>query len=302
MTDIYFDQTLNLDSIRRFLTRRESVFLFLALTLTFTILLVVFGQPTSMTEFTSQQTSLSPLGQVAIGLTSGFATLCFSRILLFLVNRGHELQAAPCGIWLIAEMLVCVSVTSLVIWAVGGGGTVQLSPLVGDIVLGFVSILLIPYVITYLIYRLYESKQEIIRLRQTLLSQDLSQQAGGEANINFHDKGKRLAFSTKRANVLYIEAADNYVNIHYLNDGKEDTFILHNSLKEMEKHFSGTSLVRCHRGYIVNADNVKLMRKESTGLMLELNQSVKVIPVSKSYAETVTQYFAYNTAMPLPEK
>ena len=255
-----------------------------------------------MTEFTSQQTSLSPLGQVAIGLTAGFATLCFSRILLFFVNRRHELQAAPCGIWLIAELIVCVSVTTLVIWAVGGAGTVQLSPLVADIVLGFVSILLLPYVITYLIYRLHESKQEIERLSQALLSQDLSQQTGSEANINFHDKGKRLAFSTKRSNVLYIEAADNYVNIHYLNDGKEDTFILHNSLKEMEKHFDGTSLVRCHRGYIVNADNVKLMRKESTGLMLELNQSTKVIPVSKSYAETVTQYFAYNTAMPLPEK
>lgn len=302
MTEIYFDQTLNLDSIKRFLTRRESVFLFLALTLTFTILLVVFGQPTSMTEFTSQQTSLSPLGQVAIGLTAGFVTLSFSRILLFLVNRGHELQAAPCGIWLIAELLMCVSVTTLVLWAVGGAGSIQLSSLVADVVLGFVGILLIPYVITYLIYRIHECKQEITRLQQILATQDLSQQSGSELPVNFHDKGKRLAFSTKRSNVLYIEAADNYVNIHYLNDGKEDTFILHNSLKEMEKQFAGTSIVRCHRGYIVNADNVKLMRKESAGLMLELNQSVKVIPVSKSYAEPVTQYFAYKTAMPLPEK
>ena len=301
MDNIYTDQTLNIDSIRRFLTRHESVFLFLALTLAFTVLLVVFGQPTSMTAFTSQQTSLSPLGQVAIGLTSGFATLCFSRIALFLINRSHELQAAACGIWLIAELLICVSVMALVLWAVGGAGPVDLSPLVAYIVLGFISILLIPYVITYLIFRLHENKMEILHLRQELMKQDPAQQAGAEAKVNFYDKGKRLAFSTKRGNVLFIEAADNYVNIHYLNDGKEDTFILHNSLKEMEKRFSGGSLIRCHRGYIVNAENVKLMRKESAGLMLEINQSTKVIPVSKSYAESITQYFASNTVTPMPE-
>lgn len=301
MNKEYIDQTLNIDSIRRFLTRHESVFLFLALTLAFTVLLVVFGQPTSMTAFTSQHTSLSPLGQVAIGLTTGFASLCFSRIILFLVNRGHELQAAACGIWLIAELILCVSVMTLVLWAVGGAGPVELSSLVADLVLGFVGIILIPYVITYLIFRLHEDRQEILRLRQELMRQDPAQQAGAETKVNFYDKGKRLAFSTKRGNVLYIEAADNYVNIHYLNDGKEDTFILHNSLKEMEKHFTDTCLMRCHRGYIVNAENVKLMRKESTGLMLEINQSTKVIPVSKSYAESITQYFASNTLTPIPE-
>ncbi len=301
MNKEYIDQTLNIDSLRRFLTRHESVFLFLALTLAFTVLLVVFGQPTSMTAFTSQQTSLSPLGQVAIGLTTGFASLCFSRIMLFLINRGHELPTAACAIWLIAELILCVSVMTLVLWAVGGAGPVELSSLVADLVLGFASILLIPYIITYLIFRLHEDKQEILRLRQELMRQDPAQQAGAEAKINFYDKGKRLAFSTKRGNILFIEAADNYVNIHYLNDGKEDTFILHNSLKEMEKYFSNTCLIRCHRGYIVNAENVKLMRKESTGLMLEINLSTKVIPVSKSYAEPITQYFALNTSTPLPE-
>lgn len=301
MNKEYIDQTLNIDSIRRFLTRHESVFLFLALTLAFTVLLVVFGQPTSMTAFTSQQTSLSPLGQVAIGLTTGFASLCFSRIMLFLINRGHELPTAACAIWLIAELILCVSVMTLVLWAVGGAGPVELSSLVADLVLGFASILLIPYIITYLIFRLHEDKQEILRLRQELMRQDPAQQAGAEAKINFYDKGKRLAFSTKRGNILFIEAADNYVNIHYLNDGKEDTFILHNSLKEMEKYFSNTCLIRCHRGYIVNAENVKLMRKESTVLMLEINLSTKVIPVSKSYAEPITQYFALNTSTPLPE-
>ena len=111
-----------------------------------------------------------------------------------------------------------------------------------------------------------------------------------------------MSFATKLSNILYIESADNYVNIHYINGDKEDTFILFNSMKNIEKNFKGTSLMRCHRGYMVNAENVKLMRKDGMGLLLELNQTDKVVPVSKSYAEPITQYFAYNTSMPLPDE
>ena len=66
MDDIYIDQTLNIGSLRRFMTRHESILLFLSLTLVVTVLLVVFGQPTSLTGFTEQLTKLSPLGQIAI--------------------------------------------------------------------------------------------------------------------------------------------------------------------------------------------------------------------------------------------
>ena len=302
MKQNYVDQTLNLDSIRRFLSRHESIFLFLALSLVLTILLVVLGQPTVLTEFTSQQTTMTPLGQVSIGLTSGFFTLVISRMVLLLVNRWRELSPIAFGIWLITEMLLCVSVIVLVLWGLGGGGQVELAPLVAYIVLGFIGILLIPYVITFLVYRTHEMQQEILRLRQLVDNHGSLAPAATDAIINFYDKGNRLAFSTKKSNVLYIEAADNYVNIHYTNDEKEETFILHNSLKEMEKRFTNTSLVRCHRGYMVNVDNVKLMRKENLGLMLELVRSAKPIPVSKSYAKPITQHFASNTEIPLPNE
>lgn len=301
MNEKYIDQTLNIGSLRRFLTRQESILLFLAITLALTVLLVVFGQPTSMTEFTQQRTSISPLGQIAICFVSGFGTLSISRELLCLVNWRREVQPAACGIWLIVEMLLCVSVMSLVFWAISGGGSVQLASLVGDIVLGFVGLTVVPYVISFLVYRLHETKMEISRLRQVVEKHDAAALPAVDATVNFYAKGGRLAFSTKMSNVLFVEAADNYVNIHYLNDGKEDTFILHNTLKEIEKRFVDSSLKRCHRGYMVNVENVKLMRKEALGLILELNQSSKVIPVSKSYATAVTQYFAAGTDIPIPD-
>ena len=301
MNDRYIDQQLNIGSIRTFLTHREPIFLFLVLTGMATVLLVVFGQPTSLTNYTDQLSQLSPLGQVTICFISGLGTLILSRIILFFVNRWNEVSPAGLAIWIVVELLLCVSVITLVLWAVSGAGKVDLAPLVGTVVLGFVGLLLVPTAVTYLILRLRETHDELIRIRQQLARQDPAQQTA-DTNVNFYAKGGRMAFSTKLSNILYIEAADNYVNIHYISGGKEDTFILFNSMKNIEKNFKGTSLMRCHRGYMVNAENVKLMRKDGMGLLLELNQTDKVVPVSKSFAEPITQYFAYNTSMPLPDE
>lgn len=302
MNDLYIDQQLNIRSIRKFLTRKESIFLFLALTLVVTVLLVVFGQPTSMTNYTEQTTSLTPLGQVTICFISGFGTLILSRFILFFLNRLQEFSPGGLVAWIVVELLLCVSVITLVLWGVSGAGKVELAPLVGTVVLGFAGVLLVPTVVTYLILRLRETHDEVIRLRQQIAHQDPASQFPTDTNVNFYLKGGRIAFSTKMSNILYIEAADNYVNIHYVNGDKEDTFILFNSMKNIEKNFSGTSLMRCHRGYMVNAENVKLMRKDGPGLLLELNQCDKVVPVSKSFAKPITNYFAYNTSMPLPNE
>ena len=302
MNNVYIDQPLNLASIRRFMTRQESILLFLSLSLVFAVLLVVFGQPTSLIEYTAQQSELSPLGQITISFISGFGVLLLSRGLLFLVGRRHEPTLAVMLIWIVAELIVCVSVMTLVLWGLSGGGTLQLAPLVGALVLGTIGVLLVPAVVTYMVSRLHEARAEVRRLLQLLAVQDTKQHQNADTNVNFFAKGGRLAFSTRMGNILYIEAADNYVNIHYLNGEKEETFILFNSMKNIEKSFVGTCLMRCHRGYMVNADNVRLMRKEALGLVLEINHCTKTIPVSKSFAEPITQYFAYNTNMLLPNE
>ena len=302
MNDTYVDQLLNIRSLRHFVTLREYIFLFLSLTGVATVLLVVFGQPTSLTSYTEQLTRLTPLGQITICFTSGFGTLILSRAILYFVNRAHEVSPGGLAIWIVAELILCVSVITLVLWAISGGGKVDLASLVGTVVLGFVGTLLVPNVITYLFCRLHETHGELIRLREMLNHQDPLSQLPSDTNVNFYAKGGRMAFSTKLSNILYIEAADNYVNLHYINDNKEDTFILFNSMKNIEKNFSGTSLMRCHRGYMVNAMNVKLMRKDGMGLLLELNKCDKVVPVSKSFAEPITRYFANNTSMPLPQE
>lgn len=286
------DQTVTSSTIAQFLTHGGSIMWFLELTAVCTILLVVFGQPTSIFNYVVQTGSLKPLAQVAIAALSGFAVLSFSRAMLYFLGKRVEFNLTGCVIWLLVEAILCIAVMSLVLWALSGAGRMQLAPFVGDLLLSIVGLELAPYVISFLIYLLRLEHAEVLRLRELLPKPDRLDPAFADRIINFYDKGNRLVFATKSANVLYVEAADNYANIHYINEGKEDCFILHNSLKEMERAYSDSGLLRCHRGYMVNVENVKLMRKENNLIQLEINEVQRPIPVSKSYEKEFMRRFS----------
>ena len=111
--------------------------------------------------------------------------------------------------------------------------------------------------------------------------------------INFNDEKGNLKLSIKQDNLLFIESADNYVEIFYLNKGKLSRFVIRTTLKTIEDSYSNNSLVRCHRSYIVNFNKVKVLRKDKDGIFLELETAdVPDIPVSKTYTEKVTQLFS----------
>lgn len=284
------DQTLNLPAIARFLTSGEANLLFLVLSFLMAVILVVFVQPVEVLDYTTYNTTLSPLAILALMSAGGYSVVALSRLVLTLLARRKELSLFWLLMWVSVELIFCVAVTTIMAWSISGGGELRLAPMAGDILLGNVAVFLIPNVIAYQAFRMKELRVELASFRRRYAADN--QPVVSEQSINFYDKGGRLAFSTRIANVLYIEAADNYTNIHYINGEKEDTFILHNSLKDLERDYSDMGLLRCHRGFMVNLQNVKLMRKEKGVLLLELASTSKTIPVSKSYASSVTDYFS----------
>ena len=112
--------------------------------------------------------------------------------------------------------------------------------------------------------------------------------------IAFLDEKGEFKISIVLENLLYVDSADNYATIHYLNKGKLSHYLIRNSLKWIEENLTKeTSLVRCHRSYIVNLDNVKVLRKTKEGIYLELDLlNVPDIPVSKTYYERVMTKFS----------
>jgi hypothetical protein len=149
-------------------------------------------------------------------------------------------------------------------------------------------VLLLPYSVLWLYFSWIDKKNQIDRLA------DIQSFSVNPRNmIPFYDEKGILKFSIKKEDLLYLEAAENYVNICYLNKGNISKYLHRDTLKKIEESFSGTEIIRCHRSYMVNFEKVKVIRKDKDGLKLELdNPSVIDLPVSKTYVNTVMQTFS----------
>ena len=102
-----------------------------------------------------------------------------------------------------------------------------------------------------------------------------------------------MKLSVSLSNLFYIESDDNYIIVWYSdNKGNLKKYMIRCRLKTVEESFRGSSLVRCHRKYIVNMDKVKVLRKEKDGYELDLeNDAIPPIAITKTYAENVLSRF-----------
>lgn len=279
--------------IPKFLTQKKTVFTFLALVVLLCVFFVVVYKPIGLISNTGFLSFLSYRLYSIILVLVGLVSIAASRKLLYIWQRRKGMQLHQYVIWLGIEFVALVVLLTAAAWLLNERKEVLLIDLVGRVAVDTVAVLTIPYIVTALIFLLQQKRLEIANLTNMLNdSKAVAEEAKVDTVMQFFDKGNHLVFVTKRSNVLYIEAADNYTVIHYLSGDKEDTLILHNSLKNIADTFSSEGMVRCHRGYLVNLANVKYVRKEKDGLVLEIAYCDRLIPVSKTYAEDVVRQFA----------
>ncbi|MCK9311937.1 MAG: LytTR family transcriptional regulator, partial [Bacteroidales bacterium] len=151
-------------------------------------------------------------------------------------------------------------------------------------------VLLLPYGMSWL-YFSWKDKNK--KLQQIAMEENTADQ-NKKGMLSFFDEKGDFKLSVQSDQLLYLESADNYVKIYYLNKGKLSNFMLRNSLKTLDDSFSNTSLIRCHRSFVINFDKVKVLRKEKDGIYLALDQeNIPDIPVSKTYTEKVMSKFAH---------
>lgn len=110
---------------------------------------------------------------------------------------------------------------------------------------------------------------------------------------NFYDERGELKLSVKPDRLYYLEAADNYVKIHYSNGGRIEKLMIRNTLKNIEWRFRDMGLVRCHRSYIVNLNKVQVLRRQEGEVLLDFGEEkIPPIPVSKGYGEKMLSLLA----------
>lgn len=192
-------------------------------------------------------------------ILTGVLVVVLSRIILFHWGKRHAVTVRTYAIWIVLEiffMSLFYTIYTLVL-----NPEREYMEVFNDSAVNTSLVLLLPYSVLHLYFSFYDEKNE-------------------------------LRLSVKRSNLLYLESADNYVCIWYLNKGQLTKFMLRNSLKAIEESLADTNVLRCHRSFMVNFDQVKVIRREKEGVYLELGiEKVPDIPISKTYSEKVTRWF-----------
>ncbi|PIF70056.1 LytTR family DNA-binding domain-containing protein [Flavobacterium sp. 2] len=84
----------------------------------------------------------------------------------------------------------------------------------------------------------------------------------------------------KKADLVCISNAQNYVEIFYTENGKLRSKLIRSSLRKVQDDF--TFLVQIHRSHLINPSHFKSWRNQNTIILTQIE-----LPVSKNYKETL---------------
>ncbi|MEL6535299.1 MAG: LytTR family DNA-binding domain-containing protein [Bacteroidota bacterium] len=88
--------------------------------------------------------------------------------------------------------------------------------------------------------------------------------------------------------LLYIESEGNYCEMFTMAEGgKHEKTLVRSTLLGLEKQLVGTSVMRCHRSYLVNLKKVTQLTGNSRGMELHLADTATRVPVSRSKIDQV---------------
>ena len=201
--------------------------------------------------------------------------LIITRLVFYFLRKTISPGWGSFCLWCAGEIVVCSAFTGLFLVLIDGSQYSYFSYF-GRSISSIGSVLIIPYIILSLIYSSTD--------RPGIASQD------EDFRLKFYDSRHQLKFITERSSILYLESDENYVIVHYLENGMEKRFQLRNSMKNLEPMCEKAGFARTHRCYIINPAHVKLIRKDTGGanvadLGLERGEG---IPISKKYYDSIT--------------
>lgn len=221
-------------------------------------------------------------------ILTGMLVVVVSRLVMYYYSRVKRLNYWRYILWVFIEILVMAFVYSIYVKFILADERDFME--IASISMRNTSlVILLPYTILWLFFSWQDKSAKLEKLEE----HKSPAEAHNSAMIPFRDEKGTLRLSLKHEDLLYLEAADNYVTIHYLHGSKVKKFMVRNTLRAYETQFEDLNIVRCHRSYMVNLDKVRIIRKEKDGLHLELGIEPSVsLLVSKTYVERVIQSFS----------
>ncbi len=224
----------------------------------------------------------------------GMVVVSLSRVIMGLVVKKVQLTFPDYVIWLVSDAVILSIFYTFVAYKVGFIDNFlndnpemttweAIYSIFWKSTANTVWMLLIPYTISLLFLDNQYLKNKI---------KDIDSRIPESNIVHLKDEKGEIRLSINIENILYAEAADNYVIIKYINNDKIVDFLLRTNLKKLSDDLRDTPLQRCHRSFMINLLHVTSLKKDVTEFIIQFDTtSIKDITVSKTYQEAIMDAF-----------
>lgn len=203
-----------------------------------------------------------------------------ARLGFHFIWRNREISVAGYSFWCLGEAVAAAFFMALYLYLMNRSDLPYFSVLGSCIKLSILTSIY-PYLLITLLLLLQTNMLNSCDTVDSFQNEDNSL-------IRFTDTSQRLKLAIAPSSVVYVEAEENYVRIHYLENGRLSDYVLRNSMKNVEDIVGRSGLVRSHRSFIVNPSHVKLLRKDKEGVIVaDFDVETAPVPVSKKYYDNL---------------
>ena len=293
--------------IPKFMVSRKYISVLIVLIILFSVLFLLIYKPFSMAVWLGSSQTLNFSFTILFYL-SAIVILIVSRVLMYGVHNRLEVKLMTYILWLLAENIVISLIYTLITVNFFPMPGIETSMLATRTVMCVIIILTIPnvFVMCYAMYcakceeleaiqyqyQQLENKYHLLDSRQSDLRAVAAtvtpMRDDTPKMINLHDNNGTLRLSINTDALYYLESEDNYIKVYYKHNEKLLSYMLRCRTRSVEESLKGTSMMRCHRSYIVNLNKIRLMEEDRRMHYITLNdKSIGRIPVSKSYYDNV---------------
>lgn len=289
--------------IPKFIVSRKYISVLIAFILLFSALFMVIYQPFAMAVWFGTSQTLNFSFTILFYLSS-IVVLILSRTLMYTIYNRLDVTVMTYIWWIMAENLVISLIYTLITVNFFPMPGIETPTLATRALMCVTIILAIPngFVLFYAAYcskceelqalqyqnqqlekeyHLLTSRQHDLRVAAPTLNE-------APKMINLHDNNGTLRLSINNDALYYLESEDNYIKVYYKHKERILSYMLRCRTRSVEESLKETSMVRCHRSYIVNINKIQLMEEDKRMHYITLNdKSIGRIPVSKSYYDKV---------------
>lgn len=205
-------------------------------------------------------------------------SISLSRAVMYIIRKRYSLSNPLYAAWCMGETIISALFISLYAVLMMKGGK-PFFEIAGTSLGIFASICIYPYAFLFICFT------------NTTERKDESRETDSTTLVRFHDEYKKLRFVIAPEAILFIRSEENYVVIHYTDQDKIKSFNLRSSMKALEEQLFRHGLVRCHRSYFINPKHVKMVHRDSSGIIVADMKSGNFdsIPVSRKYYDELTK-------------